>query len=76
MKNNEGKTVKYTEGDGPKTMWTIDYKKCTVCGECVDACKRGILRIEDKRVIITRQTDCNWCGDCADACASDAIELT
>ena len=46
MKNNEGKTI--SEGDGPKTMWTIDYKKCNVCGECVDACKIGLLSIKKK----------------------------
>ena len=74
MKNNEGKTI--SEGDGPKTMWTIDYKKCNVCGECVDACLLGILKIKDKRIVITSQFDSNWCGDCAGACASDAIVLT
>ncbi|WP_455638806.1 4Fe-4S dicluster domain-containing protein [Parabacteroides sp.] len=76
MKNNEGKTIGQSEQDDPKTMWTIDMSKCTLCGECVDACKRGILKIKDKRVIITSQIDCNWCGDCASVCASDAIELT
>lgn len=76
MKNNEGKIMNVTEGDGPKFMWTIDYKKCTVCGECVDACLRGILSVKDKRIVITSQTDCNWCGDCASACASDTIVLT
>ncbi|WP_288735788.1 4Fe-4S dicluster domain-containing protein [uncultured Parabacteroides sp.] len=74
MKNNEGKTI--SEGDGPKTMWTIDYKKCNVCGECVDACKVRLLKIVDKRIVITSQISCSWCGDCADACASDAIVLT
>lgn len=74
MKSNEGKTV--SEGNGPITMWTIDYEKCNVCGECVDACKSGLLKVKDKRIIITSQPECDWCGDCADACASDAIVLT
>ena len=67
MKNNEGKTI--SEGDGPKMLWTIDYKKC-------NACKSRLLKIKDKRIIITSQINCDWCGDCADACASDAIVLT
>lgn len=76
MKNNEGKTVGQSEQDDPKTLWTIDRSKCNVCGECVDACKRGLLKVVEKRIIMTSQIDCNWCGDCANACASDAIELT
>lgn len=76
MENNEGKILEQTEQDIPKTLWTIDYSKCNVCGECVDACKRGLLKVKEKRIIITRQIDCNWCGDCAGACASDAIVLT
>lgn len=76
MENNEGKILEQTEQDIPKTLWTIDDSKCNVCGECVDACLRGILKVKDKRIIITSQLSCNWCGDCANACASDAIVLT
>lgn len=75
MKNNEGKIKESSEGI-PKTQWTIDHKKCTVCGECVDACKIRLLEIKNKRIIIIDQFSCNWCGDCADACASEAIVLT
>lgn len=74
MESNKGKTL--DEGDGPIMKWIIDYKKCNVCGECVDACLRGLLDIKDKKIIIINQYDCNWCGDCANACASDAIEFT
>lgn len=76
MENNEEKKVKQHEGNRPVDKWIIDHKKCTVCGECVDACKRGLLVVKEKRIEITNQWDCNWCGDCSSACASDAIELT
>lgn len=78
MENSVGKNLreKETDPDMPVTLWTIDRSKCNVCGECVDACLRGLLKVVDKRIIITSQIDCNWCGDCAGACASDAIELT
>lgn len=75
MKNNEGKIKESSEGI-PKTQWTIDHKKCTVCGECIDACKIRLLEIKNKRIIIIDQFSCNWCGDCANACASEAIVLT
>lgn len=76
MENKEGKTIVQTYDEMPKTLWTIDYKKCTVCGECVDACMRGLLKVKEKRIIMTSQIDCNWCGDCSDICASRAIVLT
>lgn len=76
MENNQKKTIEVDGGDDPKTLWTIDYKKCTVCGECVDACLAGILDIVNERIVIDSQLDCTWCGDCANACASDAIVLT
>ena len=71
MKNNEGKTI--SEGDGPKTMWTIDYKKCNVCGECVDACSLGLLYIEDEKVQMKEERYCSECEDCARVCAFRAI---
>ena len=76
MENNEGKILEQTGQDIPITLWTIDDSKCNVCGECVDACKRGILKVKYKTIVISSQWDCNWCGDCAGACASGAIELT
>lgn len=75
MKNNEGKITESSK-DIPKTQWTIDYKKCTVCGECIYACKLRLLDIKDKRIIIIDQFSCDWCGDCSSACAYEAIVLT
>lgn len=75
MKNNNRKPE--DPDDGPWVeMWTIDNEKCTLCGECVAACKRKILRIENKTIQINSQGECNWCGDCANACGAEAIELT
>nr|WP_129733614.1 4Fe-4S dicluster domain-containing protein [Parabacteroides goldsteinii] len=76
MENKEGKTVVLTDGEMPKTLWTIDYKKCTVCGECIDACLLKLLTIKNKKIVITSQTECSWCGDCTSVCASRAIVLT
>lgn len=76
MENNQKKTIEVDGGDDPKTLWTIDRKKCTVCGECVDACLLGLLDIKDDQIVLSSQYSCKWCGDCANACASDAIVLT
>lgn len=76
MKNNEGNPGDPNERELPKCLWTINYKKCTVCCECVDACKLHLIVWEDNRVRITSQAKCNWCGDCANVCPSEAIVLT
>lgn len=60
----------------PCNRWTIDIKKCTGCAECVDACSRSLLKIENRKVNITDEYGCNQCGDCERACAYYAIELT
>lgn len=71
-KNNEGNGSKCR----PVGRWTIEIKKCTGCGDCVDVCIRHLLKIENRRVNIINETLCNQCGDCERACAYYAIELT
>ena len=57
--------------------WKIDYKKCTLCGECVDACTIRLLEIVDNKIIdIKDELRCTQCGDCAAACGQYAIVLT
>lgn len=78
MKSNERKPLD-PEGNGDwpwVEMWTIDDGKCTLCGECVDACTRHILRVENKKIRIKNQGECNWCGDCENVCGPEAIVLT
>lgn len=68
--DNDGKSCPWVG------RWTIDVKKCTGCAECVDACPRSLLKIENRKVNITDETICNQCGECERACAYLAIELT
>ena len=53
--------------------------KCTVCGRCVDACKKGAIKVEfDKNKnpkIITDRSKCVSCGDCISACLYEGREL-
>lgn len=56
--------------------WTISYNKCNGCGDCVDACSHLILKMEQRKVVITDETRCNQCGDCVRACIFNAIVLT
>lgn len=55
----------------PKFRWRIYLDRCTLCGECVDACKPQLLQIKDKMVVL--EDGCTQCGDCAAACGYYAI---
>lgn len=60
----------------PKFRWKIDSKKCTLCGECIEACSIGLLEEKDEMIIINNERGCTQCGDCAAACGHYAIVLT
>lgn len=75
MENNKTKTVE-TSKEQPKNRWVINHDLCTGCGECVDACTRGLLVISDKKVKMTDEYGCPQCGECVMACTTHAIKLT
>ena len=31
---------------------SIDYEKCTGCGECVNACEQDVLRMDEDWVVV------------------------
>lgn len=51
--------------------WRIYVDRCTLCGECVDACPSKLLFIKDKMVDV--ESGCTECGDCAAVCSQYAI---
>lgn len=57
----------------PVDRWTIDYGRCVVCGECVDACRKRLIKIKDKIIVMDDSGGCNQCGDCSAACGYHAI---
>lgn len=52
------------------------YRKdrCIACGECVDACPQGALRLTDQGVV-TDPSRCRHCQTCADVCPAEAREF-
>ena len=58
----------------PKNMAvTIDKKKCTACGACVEICPVTALKMDEKATV---DADiCIDCGTCVDGCPSEAISL-
>lgn len=54
--------------------WKIYLDRCTLCGECIDACLPKLLQIKNKMVVV--EDGCTQCGDCAAACGQYAITFS
>ena len=55
-------------------MGLIFYsEKCVACGQCVEVCPFGVLRLEGETLIIGE--GCNLCGACVEACEVEALAL-
>ncbi len=48
-------------------------EKCIACGQCVDACPFGVLRLEGETLVIGN--GCNLCGACVEVCDVEALAL-
>jgi electron transfer flavoprotein alpha subunit len=48
-------------------------EKCTLCGQCVDACPFGVLRLEADALVIDE--GCTLCGACVEVCEFQALEI-
>ncbi len=54
---------------------TIDAKKCTVCGTCIDACPVDVLEKKDDKIDVTKTDACIGCRACEGACPVQAIKV-
>ncbi len=48
-------------------------EKCIVCGQCVETCPFGVLRLEGEALVIG--DGCNLCGACVEVCEVEALAL-
>jgi len=61
---------------GYKYYPVIDVtESCTECEQCVEACPRGILYIQEGRVEVEKAEECSLCKACVDACEEKAINV-
>ena len=51
----------------------VDPEICSACFGCYEACPKGAVVIEHRRVAVDPAL-CRLCGDCVDACSSGAID--
>ena len=52
---------------------SVDLKKCTGCGDCVECCPTESITIENEKAIVN--DDCIDCGVCVDECSTGAISV-
>ncbi len=77
-------TTKYPEkedhvSEGFRGRPQIIPEKCTLCGDCAEACPSGALWLEiseiEKRLTLS-YCGCIFCGRCEETCPHQAIKLT
>ncbi len=54
-------------------MPEIELEKCTGCGECVEYCPTGAVKIVNGKVTMVNPNACNSCTECETICPSGAI---
>ncbi len=50
-------------------------ESCTGCGDCVEACPKGIMKLEDGRAVAVNQEACILCRACVQECEENAVQL-
>jgi NAD-dependent dihydropyrimidine dehydrogenase PreA subunit len=53
----------------------IDEEKCTGCGQCVNACAEGAIKIINGKAKLVSEVYCDGLGACIGHCPEDAITI-
>lgn len=51
----------------------VELEKCTGCGDCVDKCPSGAVKLVEGKAVVIRPEDCDYCTECETFCPSGAI---
>jgi DNA-directed RNA polymerase subunit D len=64
-------------GAGHRYMAKISIKsdKCDIGGSCIEACPKGVLAKEDKKIVVKHPEKCNLCNACVEVCDVGAIKV-
>ena len=54
---------------------TVDKNKCNLCGNCVEACPKKILRLEGDTIATQNTLECSLCEACVEECEPGAITI-
>ncbi len=64
-----------TKSRNKRLIIAVNSDKCTGCGDCVDACLTGALKLVDGKAKLIDEKICDGFGSCIAACQHDAIRL-
>ena len=53
----------------------IDEERCSGCGECVEACAEGAIRIVDGKARLVSENYCDGLGACLGECPEGALTI-
>jgi len=52
------------------------HTDCDGCGECVDVCPSGVIKIENGvAIVVDESEDCQGCESCMETCPKDNITI-
>ncbi len=54
----------------------IDLEKCNGCGDCLEWCSTGAVKLENNKAVVVKPEDCHYCTDCETICPSGAISCS
>ncbi|MFQ6063461.1 MAG: 4Fe-4S binding protein [Methanosarcinales archaeon] len=54
---------------------TINIEKCNGCGDCVNACLYGVLKVQDGKCSVNRLDACRFDMICVARCPNKAITI-
>jgi NAD-dependent dihydropyrimidine dehydrogenase PreA subunit len=56
---------------------TIDEKKCTGCGTCVEICPMQVFELDSvkKKSVVKKESECIGCRACEVQCPAGAIKV-
>jgi len=58
-------------------MWkvSVDKKKCTGCGECIESCPGEVYELADGKAKVVNLDECHGCHTCEAVCDEDACKV-
>lgn len=51
-------------------------EKCDLCKACVDACPRGVFKVDKGKLVVENVYRCSLCKLCTEACDTGAIDVS
>jgi len=58
-----------------RSIVKIDEEKCNGCGQCIDACAEGAIKIIEGKARLVSEIYCDGLGACLGHCPEDAITI-